>query len=42
MNDRYILSRDGSPIPEPDLIKWAKWYEHRDVRRVADERLRDA
>ena len=36
--DRYIL--DGRmPVPEPDLIRWAVWYEDPDDRRVAkDER----
>ena len=28
VTDRYILSEDGKEaIPEPDLLKWAKWFE---------------
>lgn len=23
---RYILDADGNPQPEPNLVKWAKWY----------------
>lgn len=37
MTDRYIL--DGkTAVPEPDLIKWAKWYEKADrlVTRTGD------
>lgn len=38
-NDKYTLDTTGNPVAEPDLMKWAKWYEQRDVRRVADERF---
>jgi hypothetical protein len=24
---RYILNAAGQPVPEPDLFKWAHWYE---------------
>jgi hypothetical protein len=36
MNERlnYILDKDGNPVPEPDIRKWADWYEE-DKRRVA-------
>lgn len=27
MTDKYILDDDGNPVPEPDLITWAKWFE---------------
>lgn len=34
MSDLYIL--DGkTPVPEPDLLTWAQWFEHAD-RQVAD------
>lgn len=36
--DKYILDEDGKPQPEPDLLKWAKWYETAD-RRLARTRL---
>lgn len=32
---RYILDESGQPVPCPDLIKWADWFEvlhHRIVR----------
>ena len=32
----YIL-KDKIPIPEPDLILWAKWYEKAENRRVAHD-----
>lgn len=31
---RYILDDDGNPIPEPDLIKWAKWIENNNDRQI--------
>ena len=31
MNEKYILAPDGrSPIAEPDLLKWAEWFENHD------------
>lgn len=28
MSDKYILDTDGrTPKPEPDLMKWARWFE---------------
>lgn len=33
MTDRYIL--DGTtPVPEPDLFKWAEWFEDIENRKV--------
>ena len=32
---RYIL-RDRVPVPEPDLLKWARWFEEAD-RHVEDD-----
>lgn len=26
----YILNHQGEPVPEPDTLKWAEWYEHAD------------
>lgn len=34
MNDHYILSISGDPIPEPDVMKWALWFETHNVDRV--------
>jgi hypothetical protein len=31
----YILDAEGNPVEEPDLMKWATWYEG----RKADERV---
>jgi len=33
-NGRYILIGQ-TPVPEPDLLKWAEWFESIDNRRVA-------
>lgn len=27
MNPLYILNEHGNPVPEPDTLKWAKWFE---------------
>ena len=35
---KYVLYKDGNPVEEPDLIKWATWFEDAD-RHVADERV---
>jgi hypothetical protein len=35
----YVLDEHGNPKEEPDLLKWAAWYESNKARRVAlDER----
>ena len=37
-NGRYILNDAGNPVPEPDLIKWAQWFEDSgEKRRVAHD-----
>jgi hypothetical protein len=41
MNDRYILDAQGTPVPEPDLMKWACWYESA-TRIVAQEWVGEA
>ena len=28
----YILGNDGRPVPEPDLLAWARWLEDADRR----------
>lgn len=40
MIDRYILDALGEPVPEPDLLKWARWLETAD-RTVARDELPD-
>ena len=30
----WILDEHGEPVPEPDLLVWAKWFEGK-FRRVA-------
>jgi hypothetical protein len=38
--DRYILDDAGNPVAEPDLIKWAQWFEeHNAARRVRRDDL---
>jgi hypothetical protein len=32
---RYILDDAGEPVPCPDLIAWAQWFEH--AERVAHD-----
>jgi hypothetical protein len=34
-NGRYILNAEGQPVPEPDLLKWARWLEVPGHTRVA-------
>lgn len=34
MSMHYILDEKGRPVPEPDLINWARWMEAHD-RHVA-------
>jgi hypothetical protein len=31
--DKYVLM-DGKPVPEPDLLKWARWFEIVDNRTL--------
>jgi len=38
MNDKFILNDKGEPIPEPDLLTWARWFE-KGNRRVATETI---
>lgn len=39
--NNYILDDDGNPKVEPDLLKWAQWYETHD-RHVAHDTIGDA
>lgn len=27
MATKFVLNADGDPVPEPDLITWATWFE---------------
>lgn len=36
--DKYVLNADGSTRVEPDLLKWAKWFEHAE-RQIARDIL---
>ena len=41
--DKYILNEHGQPVLEPDLIKWAKWFQNsRNRRIVKQEHIGDA
>ena len=40
MNKNYILV-NGRPEVEPDLMKWAKWFELPENRRIAYDRVDD-
>ena len=35
--DRYVLDVAGNPIPEPDLLTWARWFETADRHLAVDE-----
>ncbi len=24
---KYVLDQEGNPVPEPDMMKWARWFE---------------
>jgi hypothetical protein len=37
--DRYILDAAGNPVVEPDLMKWAEWFEHTPARRLRRDDL---
>ncbi len=40
-HDRYIL--DGTtPVEEPDLMKWARWFEFDQHRRIAETTYLDS
>jgi len=34
LNDKYILGPDKIPVAEPDLYKWAQWFQCNDDARV--------
>lgn len=34
MSGLYTLDRRGEPVPEPDGLKWAQWFERNDRRRI--------
>lgn len=36
-NDKYILDEHGQAVPEPDLLKWAAWFEKADPRVAEDK-----
>lgn len=38
-NGRFILDEKGNPVPEPDLIKWAEWFEKQPKGRVIERTL---
>lgn len=26
MSDLYILDEQGQPVPEPDVVRWSRWF----------------
>ena len=40
MSDKYILDEVGNAVAEPDLMKWARWFEKKE-RHLADDRIGD-
>jgi len=41
MSDTFILNEQGEPVPEPDLMKWGRWFET-SKRSVAQDEIGDA
>lgn len=39
--NKYILNETGKPTREPDLMKWAYWFEETDNRRILDTYVGD-
>lgn len=39
--DKYILDENHKAVQEPDLLKWGKWNEKIENRRVANEIVND-
>ena len=39
MNPHYILDENGNPVPEPDLLTWAKWFGDLEKTRVASDMI---
>jgi hypothetical protein len=40
-NGRYILDETGTPVPEPDLYKWGKWFESMGNRVLQQDMVGD-
>ena len=38
MVENYILDKTGNPVAEPDIIKWAQWFETA-KRHIAYDRI---
>lgn len=36
---KYILDKQGIPVPEPDLIKWSEWFEHSRKQRIVKQEI---
>jgi hypothetical protein len=42
MSDKYVLNLNGDPVPETDLLAWARWFEtSNDKRRGARDEIGD-
>ena len=39
--NRYTLDADGNPVSEPDMMKWAQWFEKAE-RHVGNETIGDS
>lgn len=38
---RYITDKDGNPIPCPDLMAWAEWFENSEHEAVLQDVSKD-
>lgn len=34
MDNRFFILKNKSPVYEPDLIKWSKWFEENSDKRI--------
>lgn len=32
--DKYILDENGKPVEEPDILKWCRWYQDSNEKRI--------
>ena len=37
---KYVLDESGNPLQEPDVIKWARWFETAE-RHIGNDRVGD-
>ncbi len=33
----YVLDKQGDPVREPDVLKWGKWFESANEKRIVSQ-----